>query len=173
MTYRGTDYAACAGTCDEAFARAESSGTLDAVVQKIEPRGALFQGDSKFLNPIYQQANPMSERWMYAGLWILLAVVSAGLSGFIALTTRRNVAKAFVIGFVLPVIGPLLTLALPKGAGGFALRGTKIPTTHDEVTCPSCGHGLHPSAKTCSGCGATQSPTIEPEARRVLRPGAN
>lgn len=167
VTYRGTDYPACDGGCDIAFAAADRAGTLDQIVRKLEPRSALFQGDSKFLNPVYQQANPMSEHWMHAGLWVLLAIVSAGVSGFIALTTHRPVICAFVVGFVLPLLGPLITLALPKRPEGFALRGNKIPTTYDVVSCPACGRSLHPSASTCPACAAAQSPKIQSDVQRI------
>ena len=173
VEYRGVEYAACEGVCDLVWLQAEEDGKLDGIVEKIEPRGALFQGDSKFLNPVYQQANPMSRRWMVAGLWVLIAIVSAGLAGSLALTTRRSVPLAFGMGLVLPIVGLFLTLVLTKRVEGFDLRGTKVPNTHDEVACVTCGHALHPSAATCPGCGAIQSPTIESDVQRTSNKGTS
>ena len=173
VEYRGIGYAACEGLCDLVWLQAELDGHLDGIVEKMEPRSAWFQGDSKFLNPVYQQANPMSGRWLVAGLWVLIAMVSAGLAGSWALTTRRSVPLAFAMGLALPVVGLLLTLVLTKRAEGFDLRGTKIPSTHDEIACTTCGHALHPSAATCPGCGATQTPTLESEVHKTLHKGTN
>jgi hypothetical protein len=169
VVYRGATYGLCEPGCAEVWRKAEQARKLDPFVEAVEPRGALFQGDSNFLNPVYQQANPMSRAWMNAGLWITLAVVSAGLAAALAVGSGRPVALSFVLGLVLPGLGLALTPLLPKRRLAFALRGTKIPLTRDVSRCPSCGHTAHPAATRCPGCGSTLQPTEESEVARSKR----
>ena len=167
IAYRGTFYRACENICEKAWYEAKEEGALDAIVAKIEPRAALFQGDSKFLNPAFQEQHPMGSRWMVAGVWILSAVVTAGVASAMAVGTHRSIPSAFVIGFLFPVIGLGLTCLLPKKKETFVVRGTKLPTTYAEIRCEACSHSLHPSARTCPGCGVALTPTVESEVMKV------
>lgn len=167
VQYRGGQYPVCAPDCAEAWLDADKGGSLDSFVAQTEPRGALFQGDSQFLNPTYQQANPMSRSWLFVGLLVMLAVVSAGLASSLALGSGRAAPVAFAMGFMLPGLGIGLSLMLPRRPGAFALRGVKIPSTREETCCPACGHPAHPSATRCPGCGEALTPTAESEVVRA------
>ncbi len=169
VTYRGVSHPLHTGNCLNEWERAIQEGRLDAIVIKVEPRGALFQGDSKFLNPDFQKAYPISSRWLWFGIWLMVAIVSGGCSAALAIVSHRSGIFAFVVGFLLPGLGILVIKILPKKLGKFELRGTKIATTHDESYCPQCNHPRHPSAESCIGCGASLTPKFGSEVSKVRK----
>ncbi len=71
---------------------------------------------------------------------------------------------AFLLGFLLPGLGVLVIKLLPRKLGGFDLRGTKIPTTHNESFCSQCNKPCHPSSEQCLGCDALLKPKLKSEA---------
>ncbi len=166
VVYRGVPHPVCTGYCLKTWEHAVQEDKLDALVFKVEPRGALFQGDSKFLNPTFQKANPLSFQWLWLGIWLVVAIVSGGFSAAMAIVSHRSGLFAFVLGFLLPGLGILVTKLLPGKSGKFELRGTKIPTTHNESYCPQCNHPSHPSAERCIGCGASLTPKFKSEVFR-------
>ncbi|MBT7066872.1 MAG: hypothetical protein HN919_11255, partial [Verrucomicrobia bacterium] len=161
VTYRGVARPLCSPPCMAHWNAAEADGKLDALVQRHEPRAALFQGDSRFLNPEFQAAHPIQPVWLWAGVWILAAIVSGALSAALAVPAHRSGLGAFGLGFALPLLGIALTGLLPRRSGELPLRGSKIPQTHAEDRCRSCGRPLHPAALCCSGCGAAHTPAME------------
>lgn len=166
VVYRGSSHPVCAGYCLKTWEHAVQEDKLDALVFKMEPRGALFQGDSKFLNPTFQKANPLSSLWLWVGIWLVVAIVSGGVAAAMAIASHRSGLFAFVLGVLLPGLGILIIKLLPGKSGKFELRGTKIPTTHDESYCPQCNHPSHPSAERCIGCGASLTPKSKSEVFR-------
>ena len=166
VVYRGVPYPVCEGYCLKTWEHAVQEDKLDALVFKVEPRGALFQGDSKFLNPTFQKANPLSILWLWVGVWLVVAIVSGGFSAAMAIVSHRSGLFAFVLGFLLPGLGILAIKLLPVKSKEFELRGTKIPTTHNESYCPQCNHPSHPSAERCIGCGASLTPKSKSEVFR-------
>ncbi len=166
VVYRGSSHPVCAGYCLKTWEHAVQEDKLDALVFKVEPRGALFQGDSKFLNPTFQKTNPLSSRWLWFGIWLVVAIVSGGFSAAMAIVSHRSGLFAFVLGFLLPGLGILIIKLLPGKSGKFELRGTKVPTTHNESYCPQCNHPSHPSAERCIGCGASLTPKFKSEVFR-------
>ncbi len=166
VVYRGSSHPVCAGYCLKTWEHAVQEDKLDALVFKVEPRGALFQGDSKFLNPTFQKANPLSNLWLWLGIWLVVAIVSGGFSAAMAIVSHRSGLFAFVLGFLLPGLGILIIKLLPGKSGKFELRGTKVPTTHNESYCPQCNHPSHPSAERCIGCGASLTPKFKSEVFR-------
>ena len=170
ITYRGHDYDVCEPGCHAAWHHAASQGELDPIVQGVEPRAALFQGDSKYLNPTFQETHPIAPGVFSAGVLLLAAIVSAGLTGTLANRSHRHTPTAFLIGFVLPFVGiALVPILLKPRTGDFERMGSKIPRTRGELRCDTCGHALHPSASACPGCAGTQSPQIESEVLQVKR----
>ena len=169
VVYRGVFHPVCAENCLKEWQQAVQENRLDPIVFKVEPRGALFQGDSKFLNTTFQKAHPLSSRWLWLGIWLLVAIVSGGWAASLAIASHRAGFFAFLLGFMLPCIGVLIIRVLPGKSGRFDLRGTKIPTTHIENFCPQCNKSCHPAAKQCLGCGASLIPKSESE---VFREGA-
>lgn len=166
VVYRGVPYPVCEGKCLKEWENAVQEDRLDTIVSRVEPRGALFQGDSKFLNPKFQKANTLSIRWLWLGIWLVVAIVSGGFSAAMAIVSHRSGLFAFVLGFLLPGLGILIIKLLPGKSGKFELRGTKIPTTHNESYCPQCNHPSHPSAERCIGCGASLTPKFKSEVFR-------
>lgn len=166
VVYRGSSHPVCAGKCLKEWEHAVQEDKLDALVFKVEPRGALFQGDSKFLNPTFQKNHPLSNNWLWMGIWMVTAIVSGGFSAAMAIVSHRSGLFAFVLGFLLPGLGILIIKLLPGKSGKFELRGTKVPTTHNESYCPQCNHPSHPSAERCIGCGASLTPKFKSEVFR-------
>jgi hypothetical protein len=169
VIYRGLLYPTHTGNCISEWEQAVHEDQLDALVFKVEPRGALFQGDSKFLNPTFQKAHPISNQWMWFGLAILIATVSGGFSAALAVASHHSGLLAFVVGFFLPGIGILIFILLPKRSGKFDLRGTKIATTFDVVYCPKCNCPNHPTSEGCISCGASLTPMSESEVSKVRK----
>jgi len=166
VVYRGVPHPVCEGKCLKEWEHAVQEDKLDALVFKVEPRGALFQGDSKFLNPTFQKANPLSSLWLWVGIWLVVAIFSGGFSAAMAIVSHRSGLFAFALGFLLPGLGILIIKLLPGKPKEFELRGTKVPTTHNESYCPQCNHPSHPSAERCIGCGASLTPKFKSEVFR-------
>ncbi len=169
VIYRGVSHPMHMENCLNEWERAIQEERLDAIVFKVEPRGALFQGDSKFLNPNFQKAHPISSQWLWFGIWLMVAIVSGGCSAALAIVSHRSGIFAFILGFLLPGLGILVIKILPKKLGKFELRGTKIAATHDESYCPQCNHPCHPSADSCIGCGALLTPNFGSEVSKVRK----
>ena len=166
--YRGLRYPVCQSSCDLLWERAEQEGMLDPFVSKVEPRGALFQGDSKFLNPIAQEVNPTPISWMMIGVWALVAILSGSLAAALAVARHRRPIGPFFVALLFPVVGMVAVWLWPRVGGEFELRGNKIPRTHDEIYCQQCLRALHPSASTCPGCGAKLDPCVTSEVQKVV-----
>lgn len=167
VIYRGVSHPMHMANCLNEWKLAIQEGRLDAIVFKVEPRGALFQGDSRFLNPTFQKAHPLSSQWMWLGIWLLVAIVSGGFSAALAIASHRSGIFAFILGFLLPGLGILIIISLPGKSGKFEMRGTKIATTYDESYCPQCNHTCHPSAEHCIGCGVSLTPKLKSEVSKV------
>jgi hypothetical protein len=167
VTYRGLARPLCSPTCMAHWNAAEADGELDALVQRHEPRAALFQGDSRFLNPAFQAAHPIRTGWLWAGVWILSAILSGAIAAALAVPAHRSGRGAFGLGFALPLLGIALAGLLPRRSGELPLRGSKIPQTHAEGHCTHCGRSLHPTALRCAACGAVHVPAMESEVAKL------
>ncbi|MCP5004514.1 MAG: hypothetical protein GY941_11345 [Planctomycetes bacterium] len=169
VIYRGLLYLTHTESCLREWEQAVRDDQLDAMVFKVEPRGALFQGDSKFLNPTFQKAHPISNKWMWLCIGILVAIVSGGFSAALAIASHYSGLLAFVVGFLLPGFGILIFVLLSGRRAGFKLRGTKIATTFDVVNCPECNYPGHPAAAGCISCGASLTPKVESEVLKMRK----
>ncbi len=169
VVYRGVSHPVCSGNCLKAWEHAVQEARLDPIVFKVEPRGALFQGDSKFLNQDFQKANPLSNNWLWMGIWLVAAIVSGGWAAALAIVSHRSGLLAFIAGFLLPGLGIPVYKILPKKSDIFELRGSKIAMTHNESYCSHCNHPCHPSAENCPGCGASLTPKFESEVSKVRK----
>jgi hypothetical protein len=133
----------------------------------LQPKGALFQenGDASGATAL----GGVSRGWFLAGLYVLVALVFAGLSGYAAVGKGLKPIPHFFIGLLFSLFGYLYVLTRPAKAGpGEVPRGlAKVPLTRDPVPCGSCGALNHPSAKRCSGCGTGLEPRVESEVARV------
>ena len=167
VKYRGKTYPIHSLEEKALWDKAEREGTLDSIVAKVEPRGALFQGDSRFLNPEGEQKDFFSRFGMAIGVWILVALVSGGVGAALAVKTHRAPLAAFLVAFLLPVVGLTISCLLPRSQPQFEMRGHRIPKTHAGIQCPDCGRSNHPSASRCLTCGADLSPSFESEVSKA------
>jgi len=163
VEYRGREYPLHSVDEKKTWDAAETMGSLDSMVASVEPRGALFQGDSRFLNPRADAEDAMSKHGLVAGIWVLVAIVSGGLGAGLAVARHRSPLPCFLWAAILPVVGVAAVFLTPRREGEFDIRGHKIPKTHDEVHCPGCGRSNHPSAARCANCGAGLTPSTESE----------
>ena len=142
----------------------------DFYFAKLEPASALFQED--FAAPRGTSQGGVSAGWFLAGLYILVALISGGLSGYAAVTRGLKPVPQFFIGFLFSLPGYLFVLSRSrKTAAGRVPPGlVKVPSTSAPVLCPACGNANHPSAKTCAACNAALTPLVSSEVSRADRP---
>ena len=169
VVYRGVSHPVCSGPCLKEWEHAELEKRLDPIVFKMEPRGALFQGDSKFLNQTFQKAHPLSNNWLWVGIWAVVAIASGGWAAALAIASHRSGLIAFIVGFLLPGLGIPAFKILPEKSDEFELRGTKIASTHNESYCNHCNHPCHPTAECCPECGSSLTPKFESEVSKVRK----
>lgn len=167
VEYRGRTYLLHSADEKAIWYKAQRGGSLDSIVAKIEPRGALFQGDTRFLNPERDPRDFFARYGMGIGIGALIAVLSGGVGAAFAVKTHRAPIVAFVISFILPAVGVAVSLLLPRKHVQFEMRGHKIPRTHAGVQCPACGRSNHPSATHCLTCGTKMNPSAESEVARA------
>lgn len=167
VMYRSRERALCSATCEDTWKGAAADNSLDALTRNLEPRAALFQGDSRFLNQAFQDRQPLSYFWLFVAAWVVLGTVSGGLAAALAVSRHRSRPAAFWLGFVLPGVGIAAALRLPACQDEFAVRGTKIPRTHDQVECPSCHAANHPAVNRCRSCGTSLTPIVASEVGKV------
>ena len=137
----------------------------------FEPKGALFQENMDA--PDGTALGGISNGWFLFGLWVLFALVFAGLSGYVAVGKGLIPIRHFFIGLIFSAVGFLYVLTRPKVVreGEIPEGLTKVPTTASPVLCAKCGSANHPSARKCSMCGADLKPRVESEVARVLNEG--
>ncbi len=133
-----------------------------------QPKGALFQ--EELSAPKGAALGGVSSGWFLFGLYVLIALVFAGLSGYTAVSKGLPPIPNFFIGFFLSALGYLYVLTRPAVAkkGEVPAGLVKVPATHTPVPCPGCGYNNHPSAKQCVGCGGKLEPLMESEVARAM-----
>lgn len=138
---------------------------LARLLSQIEPRGA-------FLGAGQPQA-AMGRAWFFAGLYVLIGLVSGALCAHRAMGAGQNPYAWFVAGLLLNVIGVLFLLTRPRctvWAPAGVPRGVgKIAATYAPMPCSKCGGLNHPSAAGCTRCGAHLEPKTISEVARVGR----
>ncbi len=149
--------------CDAELKRAP-----ERYLARLKPRGA-------FLGAEPGPRATLSPSWFFLGSYVLLGLVFAGICGYRALNHCLNAVPWFFAGFFFNIAGyfVLLTrhpderkpalLGLPKGL-------VKIPATYAPRPCPGCGAMNHPSASSCSGCGAKLQPLVPSEVAKAGLP---
>lgn len=151
--------------------RHASRGALAAVFQTApdtlpsppHPRSALFPKEA---GAARHAAGP---GWFWLGLYVLVALVFSGLSGYTAISKGLNPALYFFLGFFLSAFGYLYVLTRKATAkpGEVPAGLSKVQTTFAPVPCPKCGFTNHPAAKKCPGCGAELQPMVQSEVSRA------
>jgi len=140
----------------------------DKYFARMQPKGALFQ--EELSAPKGAALGGVTSGWFLFGLYVLVALVFAGLSGYSAVSKGLPPIPNFFIGFFLSAFGYLYVLTRPAVAkkGEIPAGFVKVPTTHTPVPCAGCGYQNHPSAKQCVGCGGTLEPRLQSEVARVM-----
>ena len=162
--YKGKGFPLCSDDCRDHWLDAERTGTLDEITKSIEPRAALFQSDS-MRNP------PLHTALMIIGLYVLSGLLLGGIASYLAVQKGYHGRRAFFLSLGLSVVGFAIAFLQPRQASLFRSEGLrKVPLTHSETRCPECGAANHPSAESCSSCGAPLVPTADSEVR-IARTG--
>jgi ribosomal protein L40E len=144
-------------------------------LMRLKPLGgALLGADSNqpgMANRAGNDRPEVSRAWIYGGVYLLLGLVCAAVCAQRALHTGYTPGAWFGLGLVFNVVAYVLLLTRPKrdvhAPAGVPLGLGKIAATHAPQHCPKCGALNHPSAGKCLGCGASLSPKVESEVRKV------
>jgi len=142
--------------------------TQEKYFSRQQPKGALFQ--EELSAPKGAALGGVTSGWFLFGLYVLGALVFAGISGYTAVSKGLPPIPNFFIGFFLSALGYLYVLTRPAVAkkGEIPAGLVKVPTTHTPVPCSGCGYQNHPSAKQCVGCGGKLEPMLQSEVARVM-----
>lgn len=141
--------------------------TQEKYFSQQQPKGALFQ--EELSAPQGVTLGGVSSGWFLFGLYVLVALVFAGMSGYTAVSKGLPPIPNFFIGLFLSAVGYLYVLTRPAVAkkGEIPEGLVKVALTHTPVPCAACGYQNHPSAKQCVGCGGKLQPTLQSEVARV------
>lgn len=133
-----------------------------------QPKGALFQEELKTSAGVAQGG--ISSGWFLFGLYMLVALIFGGMSGYTAVSKGLQPIPHFFIGFFFSALGYLYVLSRPAAVtkGEIPAGLVKVPATHAPVPCPDCGNTNHPAATKCVGCGAKLQPLMQSEVTRTL-----
>ncbi|MEW5975771.1 MAG: hypothetical protein AB1898_08190 [Acidobacteriota bacterium] len=133
-----------------------------------QPKGALFQ--EEFQTPPGVSQSGISLRWFLVGLYIVTALVFAGLSGYVAVAKGLPPIPYFFLALAFNVFGFLYVLTRPSEstAGAVPPGLVKIPVTHEPLACGACGNTNHPAAARCASCGVSLTPRISSEVSRAV-----
>jgi hypothetical protein len=132
-----------------------------------QPKAALFQ--EELTAPAGVAQGGISGSWFLFGLYVLLSLVFAGLSGYRAVSKGLQPIPYFFLGFFFSALGYLYVLTRrPLAAKGTIPTGlVKVPVTLTPRACPMCGNTNHPAAHKCSACGGPLEPTLQSDVARV------
>lgn len=133
---------------------------------RIQARSALFDENA------LATTRSMAFGWLWMGAYALAGVLCSAACAYIAvckgLTPLRwffaglfgNVAGLAAVMFAQPGDAAALPAGIPAGLA-------KVPTTRRPSACPACGAPNHPSAGRCADCGASLTPSVQPETGRI------
>jgi hypothetical protein len=128
---------------------------------RLTPKGALFQE-----NPTPSAG--MEGLWTWIGIYVLAAMLFAGLSAYHAVSIGLSPMRPFLLGFFFLIAGYLYVRMRTSVDPGKIPKGlAKVPTTMPPAVCSTCGNTNHPTADRCLECGNKLQPTIQSEARRA------
>jgi hypothetical protein len=133
----------------------------------MQPRSALFQAELDA--PAGTALGGVSSGWFLFGLYVLVALIFGGMSGYTAVAKGLKPIPHFFIGFAFCAIGYLYVLTRPRQAeeGEIPSGLVKVPATSAPTPCKKCGYTNHPSAKKCAGCGTNLTPIVQSDVTRV------
>jgi len=134
---------------------------------RLQPAGALFAESFDAKNG--NASGGVSWGWFLAGLYVLIALLFAGLSGYVAVGKGLTPIPSFFTGLAFSAAGFLYILTRPSvaRAGTIPPGFVKVPTTSNSLPCGKCGTRNHPSARRCAGCGTALKPLVESDVARA------
>lgn len=95
--------------------------------------------------------------WIFWPAFLLL--ISGCVAAYLAVNRGRSAWNWFLVGFCVPVVGPLWIRRASRIPAASLARGLKkIPTTAEPAPCPSCFAPQHPTADHCEACGHGLTP---------------
>ncbi len=161
VRYQGRTFFVAAGEMFELFIQ-----DPEQYFRKLRARSALF--DERGVGQ-----SSMGWGWLGFGLYILLGLVIGAVCAYQAVRKGLAPVPWFFAGLVGngAVLAVLLNAAdadRARAPAGIPKGLRKVPLTYTPVPCEACGRENHPSAHTCSGCGASLEPSVEPETARAL-----
>jgi hypothetical protein len=129
---------------------------------QTQPRSALFHKDSG------AGEGGIDLGWMLFGMYVLVALIFGGLSGYTAIAKGLNPVSHFFIGLIFSAFGYFYVLTRPRVAHAREAPSglAKVHVTHEPMPCGKCGYTNHPAAKKCLGCGAKLQPIVASEVAR-------
>ena len=134
---------------------------------KMQPRGALFQEELDA--PAGTALGGVSSGWFLFGLYVLVALIFGGMSGYAAVAKGLKPIPHFFIGFVFSTIGYVYVLTRRSQAeeGEIPSGLVKVPVTSAPAPCEKCGYTNHPSARKCASCGTKLNPIVQSDVTRL------
>jgi hypothetical protein len=128
--------------------------------RQVEPRAALVSAP-------YPDRTSYGPALLYLGIFVVVGLVSGGITSYVGIQKGLPGIRWFVIGFFLNIIA-IATVFWCRGREMLLNKKglCKTPQTHDPLPCP-CGNLNHPSANRCSGCGRELQPTLKSDVARV------
>lgn len=139
----------------------------EAYFRRKQAKGALFQ--EEFQAPAGAVQAGVSLGWFLAGLYVLSALIFAGLSGVAAVAKGLSPISSFFVGLGLSVFGYFFVLTRPSRAASDSVPAglAKVPVTQSPLACPQCGNTNHPAAASCAACHVSLSPQGQSDLPRV------
>jgi len=133
----------------------------------LQPKSALFQEEMSA--PAGASLAGISYGWFVFGLYVLAALLFAGLSANSAVSKGLPPLSSFFIGLSFTIFGFLYVVTRPSAAeAGESPKGLrKVAATAAPLLCPECGESNHPCAASCSSCGHELTPTRASEVSRI------
>ncbi len=126
---------------------------------QLQSQGALFYKDME------KAEGGIDLGWFLFGMYVLIALLFSGLSGYTAVSKGLNPIPHFFIGLIFSALGYLYVLTRTRVAQSGEVPGgfVKVHMTREPVACGQCGYTNHPAAKVCLGCGAKLQPVVASE----------
>ena len=139
----------------------------DKYFARLQPKGALFQEE---MGPESEGHGSVGMGWFLFGVYVLIALLFGGLSGYAAIGKGLKPLPHFFVGLLFPLFGYIFVLSRPRaeGSGGIPSGLVKVPDTSAPIRCKACGNTNHPSARRCSVCHAELKPARDSEVFRAL-----
>lgn len=165
VEHRGRVVGLCSDGCAAAW-----DERRDELFASMQARGALFDETSIAA----QEDGSLFSGWFFAGSYVVLGLIGAAWSAYLALSKGLEPLPWLLRGLALNVVAVAWVAMQPRGAlervpGGMPGGLGKIPATLPPLDCAACGNPNHPSARRCVACGAALAAAGESESARALR----